>query len=125
MKIDFASKKLEAAANGEKNGTFSELSKIIRHADGRNSKITPSHIIEALNDLLIANSCADLPSSMHPHPLRGSRKGEFAVDIPYQQGRGKFRIVFTPNHTDDLNFRIDNFKTITKIMVVELCCDYH
>ncbi len=125
MKIDFASQKLEDAANGEKNGTFSELSKIIRRADGKNSQIIPSHIGEVLNDLLAANTCADLPPSTHPHPLQGDRKGEFVVDIPHQRGRGKFRIIFRPNHTNDQNFRIDNPKTITKITIIELCCDYH
>lgn len=125
MKIDFASQKLEAAANGEKNGTFSELSRLIRHADGKTSKITPSHIVEVLNDMLSAETCADLPPSIHPHPLQGDKKGQFAVDIPHQRGRGKFRVIFTPNHVNDPSFRIDNLKTITKIVIVELCCDYH
>lgn len=125
MKIDFASQKLEDAANGEKDGTFSELSRVIRQADGKNSQIMPAHITEALNDLSLAKTCADLPPSMHPHPLKGNRRGEFAVDIPYQINRGKFRIIFTPDHENDPNYKIDNYKTITRIKVIELCCDYH
>lgn len=125
MKIDFVSEKLEKAANGEHDGTFSELSKIIRKNAGKNSEVAPEHIVEVLNDLHCAETCADLPPSMHPHPLKASRKGQFAIDIPHQNGRGKYRVVFTPNHSGDPSFRIDNYKTITKITIVELCCDYH
>jgi len=35
-------------------------------------------------DALAAETCADLPPSLHPHPLKGDLVGYFAVDEQHQ-----------------------------------------
>jgi len=128
MEIDFASQKIADAAIGEENGSYSKMSKIIRQKLGKKTTCEYKDIVLTLDALAAARSCADLPPSFHPHPLRGDRKGCFAVDIRIkgQGGRGTIRLIFRPNYgEDDSEFRIDNYKTIKKIVVEELCIDYH
>jgi len=128
MEINFATQKMTDAANGEVNGTYSKMSQIIRKNLGRNTTCSFTEIVLVLDALAAAETCADLPPSLHPHPLKGDRVGHFVVDIkiPGQGGRGVARLVFQPNHrADELGYRIDNYKTIKKITIVELCVDYH
>lgn len=123
MLIDFASSKLGDIANGEENGTYSKLAKHIKNKP----PITINDVITTLDVLEAAPSCFDIPPRYNPHPLDGKLKGSFAVDIlTGKGGRGKYRIIFRPNHGgDDPEFRIDNFKSIKKIVVEDICVDYH
>lgn len=77
-------------------------------------------ILAALSVLYSAPSLADVPRSYRPHPLKGGLKGSFAVDV-----NKTHRVIFKPDHHGDEHFRIDNFKTITSIIVVEIFKDYH
>jgi mRNA-degrading endonuclease YafQ of YafQ-DinJ toxin-antitoxin module len=121
--IEFSSQKLEDIANGEIDGTYSKLAK---HIKGK-SPIRVDDVIAALDVLSAAPSCYDIPRSYRPHPLEGKLKGSFATDIlTGKAGRGKYRIVFRPNHgSDDLDYRIDNFKSIKKIIIDDIGADYH
>lgn len=77
-------------------------------------------ILAALNILHAAPSLADVPRTYRPHPLKGGLKGSFAVDVDKTH-----RVIFTPDHDGDEHFRIDNFKTITAINIIEIFKDYH
>ena len=81
---------------------------------------TADQVIATLDALAAAESSFDLPHFLHPHPLSGSHKGHFAVWISKQD-----RIIFRPDHEGDPEFRIDNHKTIKRIIIVEICTDYH
>lgn len=127
MNISFATQKAADAAAGEKNGTYSVMKQIIRRSLGKNTPCKYTDIISVLDELAAADTCADLPPSIKPHPLRGNKKGCFAVNIRIagQGGRGRIRLVFRPDHDDDPGFRIDNYRTIERVVVEELCTDYH
>jgi plasmid maintenance system killer protein len=78
-------------------------------------------VILALDTLAAADSLYDIPRApWHPHPLSGTYKGCFAIRV-----NQKSRIVFRPDHENNEDFRIDNFKTIKQVAIVELCIDYH
>jgi mRNA-degrading endonuclease YafQ of YafQ-DinJ toxin-antitoxin module len=77
-------------------------------------------IIGTIDALKAAPTLADMPRAFRPHPLKGRYKGGFAVDVTR-----KHRVIFTPNHGDDPNFRIDNPKSITSILIAEIFIDYH
>lgn len=128
MEIDFTSQKAADAANGEKNGTYSMMTQIIKQRLGKNTACKYTDIIAVLDALAAAETCGDLPRSLHPHPLKGSKKGCFAVDIRImgKGGRGKARMIFRPNHeTADTEYRIDKYQSIKRIVIEELCIDYH
>jgi mRNA-degrading endonuclease YafQ of YafQ-DinJ toxin-antitoxin module len=128
MDISFDSAKIENAANGEENGTYSKMKQIIKQRLGKKTQCEYRDIVSVIDALRAANSCSDLPHSLHPHPLDGNYKGYFAVDIKMKgnSGRGKIRLIFKPNpESNDIGFRIDNYQTIKKIKVIELCVDYH
>lgn len=118
MIIDFATKKIEDAVNSASDDDMSGLERIIRR---KKAPCTPDEIIETLNALDAADTLFDLPKiPFHPEPLKGSLKGSFSAWI-----NKKARIIFRPDHADDPAFRIDNPKTIKRIVVDELCIDYH
>jgi len=77
-------------------------------------------ILDALSVLHAAPSLADVPRAYRPHPLKARLKGSFAIDVTKAH-----RMVFRPNHDDDPAFRIDNYKSITAIIIEELFLDYH
>ena len=77
-------------------------------------------IIDTIRALEAANTLHDVPHFYRPHPLRGKYKGFFAVDVT-----DTHRTIFRPDHTGDSNFRIDNYKTITSIIIIEIFIDYH
>jgi len=79
-----------------------------------------SAILSAMDVLRSADSLADVPRAFRPHPLKGGYKGCFAVDVDE-----KNRVRFKPNHGGDTNYRIDNYKTIKNICIIELFKDYH
>lgn len=118
MKISFATPKTEVAVNSASDDDVASLERIIRR---KKVPCTPDEILETLNALESADTLFDLPTiPYHPHPLTGKLKGSFSVWI-----NKKARIIFRPDYADDPVFRIDNFKTIKRIVVDELCTDYH
>lgn len=112
MKIEFATDKLEEIAN-----EYAKLSKLCKK---QNAHCTADDILEVLNILASADTMGDIPPSIRPHPLKGRLKGKFAVDVSKTH-----RIIFRPDHADDESFRIDNRNTIKRIVVEDLCKDYH
>ena len=118
MIIEFATKKIERAVNSANVDDMIELERIIRR---KKAPCTSDEIIETLDALYATSSLYDLPARpFYPEPLKGSLKGSFSVRI-----NKKARIIFRPDHADDPAFRIDNPKTIKRIVVDELCIDYH
>ena len=111
MQLDFDNPKHETLVND-----FGMLSKKF---DGHGHKNADA-ILAALAVLDAAPTLADVPRAYRPHPLKAGYKGFFAVDVTKTH-----RIVFKPNHDGDPNFRIDNYKTITSITIVEILKDYH
>lgn len=77
-------------------------------------------ILAIIDILVAANTLLEIPHSFHPHPLKGSYKGYFAVNVTK-----KYRVIFRPNHDGDPDFRIDNYKTIKSIIIIEIFKDYH
>jgi mRNA-degrading endonuclease YafQ of YafQ-DinJ toxin-antitoxin module len=77
-------------------------------------------ILAAVDTLFAADTLFDVPRSYRPHPLQGSYKNYFAVDVTK-----KHRMIFRPDHDGDSNFRIDNYKTIHTISILDICNDYH
>lgn len=77
-------------------------------------------ILAAIEVLRAADRLSDVPRAYRPHPLKAEYKGCFAIDVT-----DSHRIIFRPNHNGDSNYRIDNFKTITRIVVLEIYKDYH
>ena len=77
-------------------------------------------ILDTINVLQAADTLFDVPRSYRPHPLKGEYKGCFAVDVT-----NTHRTIFKPNHNGDPNFRIDNYKSITAVIIIELFKNYH
>lgn len=111
MEIKFEIEKHERLVND-----YQALCKRFNKIKGIN---TADKILLTLNALSAADSLADVPPGFRPHPLTAQHKGCFAVDVDK-----KFRIVFKPDPSDVL-FRIDNFKSIKKIIILEIYTDYH
>ena len=111
MNISFDDPKHEGLVND-----FDALSRRYNKKGQRNAE----EIIATLDVLRAANSLFEVPPSYRPHPLKAEYKGHFAVDVT-----NKHRVIFKPDHKDDPNFRIDNYKSITAVMIVEIFVDYH
>lgn len=111
MEIRFEDPKHEKLAND-----FLALSK---RYDKKGRKVAED-IITALDVLKSADSLFEVPRAYRPHPLKGNYKGCFAVDVTKTH-----RVIFRPNHKDDPDFRIDNYKSIVSIDIVEIYTDYH
>ena len=111
MNISFDDPKHEKLAND-----FELLSKRYDKKSQKNA----GEIIATLDALRAAISLFDVPPSFRPHPLKVEYKGCFAVDVT-----NRHRVIFRPDHKDDPAFRIDNYKSITAITIVELFTDYH
>lgn len=84
------------------------------------SSQTADDILATIAVLRAADSLFDVPRAYRPHPLQGEYKGLFAVDVDR-----KNRMIFKPNHSDDLSYRIDNYKTITSIILIDIYKNYH
>ncbi|MFH1847366.1 MAG: hypothetical protein ABH869_07425 [Candidatus Omnitrophota bacterium] len=82
-------------------------------------RVSPELIVRRLNQILASRNLQDLQQlyQLNFHALKGKYKGCFAIDV---KPRGKYRIIIKP-----LNGEIKDLKTITEIMVMELCVDYH
>jgi mRNA-degrading endonuclease YafQ of YafQ-DinJ toxin-antitoxin module len=111
MNISFDDPKHEKLVND-----FDELA---RKFDKKGRKIA-QEIIATIDVLRAAITLFDVPPSFRPHPLKGDYKGHFAVDVTRTH-----RAIFKPNHKEDPNFRIDNYKSIKSIIIVEIFTDYH
>jgi len=111
MEIDFETEKHQRLVND-----YQALCKRFNKTKGVN---TAEKILITLNALFAADSLADVPPGFRPHPLQGTRKGSFAVDVDK-----KFRMIFKPDPSDT-SFRIDNYKSIKKIIILEIYTDYH
>lgn len=111
MKIDFNNPKHEILVNDYDALCKKYNKKGIDYA---------TDILDTINVLISADTLFDVPHSYRPHPLKGEYKGCFAVDVD-----NKYRIIFKPNHCNDVNFRIDNYKSITIIIIIEIFKDYH
>lgn len=112
MNLGFDNPKHEASVND-----FAALSKRFDRG-GRSSNA--DDILAALEVLRAAESLADVPRSYRPHPLKAEYKGFFAIDVTKTH-----RIIFKPNHDGDPDFRIDNYKTINSVTILEIFKDYH
>lgn len=112
MIISFATPKHEKLAN--------DYLALEKYVTKQKAHCTADDVLETLNALWAADSSFDLPHHLHPHTLFGNYKGHFAVWISKQD-----RIIFRPDHEGDPEFRIDNHKTIKRIIIVEICKDYH
>jgi mRNA-degrading endonuclease YafQ of YafQ-DinJ toxin-antitoxin module len=112
MNIDFDNPKHEKLVND-----FELLSKRYNKTKGVDSA---SAIIMTLDVLKAAVTLADVPPSYRPHPLQGSYKGHFAVNVDKVH-----RMIFKPNHDGDDKFRIDNYKSIQNILIIQIFEDYH
>lgn len=111
MKIDFNNLKHGALANN-----YEALCKKYNKREQNHAE----DIIVAMDALRAASSLFDVPCSFNPHPLSGIYKECFAIDV-----NKKERIIFKPNHANDSNFRIDKYKTITSILIIEIFINYH
>ena len=111
MDIEFDNPKHEALINNHE-----ALSKKYN----KNGQDHGTEIITAMDILSAADTLFEVPRSYRPHPLKGEYRGFFAVDV-----NKKERIIFRPNHGGDPNFRIDNYKAISAILITEIFKDYH
>lgn len=112
MKIDFDNPKHEALVNN-----FDALCKRYN----KKGIDYATEILDTINALIAADSLFDVPRMPYrPHPLSADYKGYFGVDVT-----NKHRVIFRPNHDGDLNFRIDNYKSIKAIIIIEILKDYH
>lgn len=111
MKIRFDDPKHEKLVND-----FQTLSKRYDKKGQKNAE----EIIATVDVLRAANSLYEVPPSYRPHPLKAGYKGCFAVDVT-----NTHRVIFKPDHDNDSGFRIDNHKSITAIIILEIFVDYH
>lgn len=112
MEISFENPKHEALV--------SDPEKLSRRFDKKGQKHS-ADILATLAALYAADSLSDLPRATYrPHPLDGNYKGYFSVDVT-----DTHRIIFRPNHKGDPSYRIDNYKSISKIEIIEIFKDYH
>ncbi len=112
MKIEFDNPKHEKLVN--------DYDMLCSRYNKKKGVDSASAILMALDVLNAANTLADVPPSYRPHPLKGAYKGYFAVDVDKIN-----RIIFKPNHEGDADYRIDNYKTIKNISIIEIFKDYH
>jgi mRNA-degrading endonuclease YafQ of YafQ-DinJ toxin-antitoxin module len=111
MKIKFDDPKHEKLVND-----FAALAKKYDKKGQKNA----DEIIATIDVLRAADCLFDVPPSYRPHPLKVEYKGHFAVDVT-----NTHRVIFKPDHKDEPSFRIDNYKSITAIIIVEIFLDYH
>jgi mRNA-degrading endonuclease YafQ of YafQ-DinJ toxin-antitoxin module len=112
MKVSFATSKLEKLANDSV-----AMAKLVAK---QKAHCTADDVQGVFDALAAADSSFDLPNSLRTHPLQGNLKGHFGVDVSKTH-----RIIFRPDHDGDTEFRIDNHKTIKRIVVTAICVNYH
>ena len=77
-------------------------------------------ILATVTALYAAPTLYDVPRAFRPHPLRGTYKGCFAVDVT-----DTHRVIFRPDESTNPEYRIDDYKSISQIMILEIFTDYH
>lgn len=111
MKLDFDNPRHESLIN--------DYDALARKYNKKGQNVADD-ILAVVEVLRAADTLFDVPRSYRPHPLKVEYKGCFAVDVTK-----KHRVIFRPNHDGDPNFRIDNYKTITSVVIIEIFKDYH
>lgn len=111
MKLDFDNPKHESLIN--------DCDALAKKYNKKGQEIADD-ILATVEVLRAADTLFDVPRSYRPHPLKTEYKGCFAVDVTKTH-----RVIFKPNHNGDPNFRIDNYKTITSVVIIEIFKDYH
>lgn len=109
MDLEFANPRHEKLVN--------DPDALSKKYDGKGQHVS-DEILGTINVLHAAEALSDVPRSYSPHPLQGNYKGFFAVDVTKTH-----RVIFKPNDGD--NFQIDNFKSIKRVVIVEIYKDYH
>jgi len=109
MEINFKHKKLKDLCEQAQLAQRNLGSKMARKLQAR------------LADLLAAPSVAELPQADRPHPLKGDRAGEFALDLVHPK-----RLVFEPDHNpvprkDDGGI---DWSRVTRVCIIWIG-DYH
>ena len=102
------------------NRKYQELSEQQKLAQKELGKVGARRLRSRLADLAAAKSVRDLVAG-RPHPLKGDRAGQFALDL-----EGAKRLVFRPAN-DPVPYREDNsidWSKVTSICVVFIG-DYH
>jgi len=116
MKILFQNPKHEAMVNSDNPEPLDKW--CVKQKTGA----TGNDVRETLADMAAAASSYNLPTvPYHSHPLKDNYKGCFGV---WLNGHKRARLIFKPV-SDGPDFRIDNYKTITVVEVIELNKDYH
>jgi toxin HigB-1 len=111
MEIVFASHKLEKGCNLEREG--------IRMWGPENARKIRQRLAELMAAQTLAVVAKIPPARLHP--LKGDRKGQFAVDVKHP-----FRLIFEPEH-DPIPKRDDggvDLEQVTRIRVLSVE-DYH
>lgn len=111
MKLDFDNPKHETLVNN-----YEALCKKFNKKGIDNA----TDILITMDALKAADTLFEVPNSFHPHPLTAEYKGYFGVNVTE-----KHRVIFRPNHDGDPNYRIDNYKSIKSILIIEIFKDYH
>ena len=86
----------------------------------KKSQNNADDILATVEALYAAPTLHDVPRSLRPHPLQGTYKGCFAVDVT-----DTHRVIFRPDESTNPDYRIDNYKSITRITILEIFTDYH
>lgn len=111
MKLEFDNPKHELLLN--------DYDALRKRYDRKGDKYADD-ILATIEVLRAADALFDVPHAYRPHPLRGEYKGCFAIDVTK-----KHRVILRPDHGNDPNFRIDNPKTITQVIILQIFKDYH
>lgn len=112
MTIGFDNPKQEELAN--------DYDKLVKWC-GKKTKATADEVLGTLGALQAAPTLYDMPRiPFHPHPLKGKFKGCFGIWVNKSE-----RIIIRLDPGQSPPSAIDNYKSINKILIVELCTDYH
>lgn len=108
MEIRFANKKIQ------------KLCEQRQEAEKKLGSICANKLRARLSDIESASRVTDLVSG-NPHPLKGDRQGQFALDL-----HGGWRLVFSPasEHRPTLNDKSIDWFQVT-IVLIEYIGDYH
>jgi len=111
MKIDFDNPRHEGLVNSFEVLEKKYNRKGIDHA---------TEILATLEVLKAASTLLDVPHFYRPHPLNGIYRGCFAVDVNNVQ-----RMIFKPDEAKCPDFRIDTYRSIVAIIIIEIFKNYH
>lgn len=115
MDIRFNSRKLELIALDE-----DKLVEHCRENGAENPVKAKDEVLLALSQLEAAPNMHEIPAYFRPHPLTQDRRGQWGLDVT-----PKHRLILRPDHDDQPDFNYENSRSITKVVVLHLCKDYH